>query len=132
MVTPEQADTLLPQVEHVMNILPASASTEKFFDARRFGLLSTDALFYNIGRGSTVDQDALVQNLRDGGIAGAYLDVTTPEPLPADHPLWLLQNCWITPHTAGGHDDEQLRLVLHFRENLQRFANQKPLLDRIV
>jgi phosphoglycerate dehydrogenase-like enzyme len=132
MVTAEQADALLPHTDHVMNILPASPATEKFFDAHRLGLLSPETIFYNIGRGTTVDQAALVESLRDGKISGAYLDVTTPEPLPADHPLWQLPNCWITPHTAGGHHDEPVRLVRHFRANLERYLAGKDLLDRVV
>jgi phosphoglycerate dehydrogenase-like enzyme len=79
-----------------------------------------------------VDQQALTRCLQDGCIAGAYLDVATPEPLPPDHPLWKLPNCWITPHTAGGHYDEQERLVQHFRENLNRYADGKPLVDRLI
>lgn len=132
IVTPDQADGMLAHVDHVMNILPASPSTEKFFSAHRLSALSPDALFYNIGRGSTVDQDALTHVLQNGEIAGAYLDVTTPEPLPADHPLWRLSNCWITPHTAGGHHDEAVRLVRHFRNNLTAYLAGGKLLDRIV
>jgi len=132
MVTTEQADAMLPLMDHVVNILPASPQTESFFDARRLALLRPTALFYNIGRGSTVDQDALVTILEQTKIAGAYLDVTTPEPLPADHRLWKLCNCWITPHTAGGHHDEMNRLVQHFLDNLGRYQNGTALLDRII
>jgi phosphoglycerate dehydrogenase-like enzyme len=132
MVSIEQADALLPQMDHVMNILPASPHTEHFFDARRLSRLSPHAYFYNIGRGNTADQSALQAVLQQRKIAGAYLDVTTPEPLPADHPLWKLPNCLITPHTAGGHHDEMVRLVKHFRENLDRYQRGQALLDRVV
>jgi phosphoglycerate dehydrogenase-like enzyme len=132
MVTAEQADALLPKMDHVMNILPASPHTDHFFDARRISLMSPNALFYNIGRGTTVDQQALITALEHHRLAGAYLDVTTPEPLPADHPLWKLPNCWITPHTAGGHHDEMVRLVKHFRENLRRLAGSAAMLDRVI
>jgi phosphoglycerate dehydrogenase-like enzyme len=132
IVDADKADEMLPQVDHVMNILPASPATEKYFDARRLRIMSPDALFYNIGRGNTVDQVELTRCLQDGEIAGAYLDVTTPEPLPAEHPLWKLKNCWITPHTAGGHHDEANRLVLHFRENLRRYDAGAELLDRVI
>ena len=131
MVTAEQGDALLPRMDHVMDILPASPHTENFFDARRLSLFSPTACFYNIGRGSTVDQHALLTILEQQKIAGAYVDVTTPEPLPADHPLWKLPNCWITPHTAGGHHDEMIRLVRHFRENLSRYQHGQSLLDRV-
>jgi phosphoglycerate dehydrogenase-like enzyme len=97
-----------------------------------FKRMKPTALFYNIGRGPTVDQAALQTALETNAIAGAYLDVTDPEPLPPDHPLWKLPNCWITPHTAGGHDDEFLRLFRHFLVNLRRFETGEPMLDRIV
>jgi phosphoglycerate dehydrogenase-like enzyme len=132
IVDADKADEMLAHVDHVMNILPASPATEKYFNAHRLRIMSPDALFYNIGRGSTVDQAELTRCLQDGEIAGAYLDVTTPEPLPVDHPLWKLKNCWITPHTAGGHHDEAIRLVRHFRENLRRYLAGATLLDRVI
>ena len=132
MVSIEQADAILPQTDHVMNILPASPQTDGFFSARRIRLFSPAAYFYNIGRGTTVDQDALVDALAAGRFAGAYLDVTTPEPLPPEHRLWNLPNCWITPHMAGGHRDEAHRLVQHFRENLARFDAGQPLVDVVI
>jgi phosphoglycerate dehydrogenase-like enzyme len=89
-------------------------------------------VFLNIGRGTTVDQDALVSALTGGVMAAAYLDVTEPEPLPADHPLWAAPNCIITPHSAGGHVDEPARLVAHFLDNLTRFRAGQPLRDRVV
>jgi phosphoglycerate dehydrogenase-like enzyme len=132
IISSEQADALLPSVDHVMNILPASPQTDHFFNTKRLALLQPTALFYNIGRGSTVDQNALALILERREIAGAYLDVTTPEPLPATNPLWALANCWITPHTAGGHRQESVRLVEHFRQNLERYANRQNLLDVVI
>jgi phosphoglycerate dehydrogenase-like enzyme len=132
VVTTEQADGLLGRVDHVVNILPSSKSSDGFFDPRRIGLMSKDAMFYNIGRGATVDQPALVEALQARRIRGAYLDVTSPEPLPADHVLWTLPNCWITPHSAGGHADESRRLCQHFMENFERYIAGKPLADRVI
>jgi phosphoglycerate dehydrogenase-like enzyme len=123
---------LIPQADHVVNLLPANITTERLFDADCIALMRHTAIFYNIGRGTTVDQIALQAALETGRIGGAYLDVTDPEPLPPDHPLWELPNCWITPHTAGGHADEFERLVRHFLANLRRFERSEPLLDRIV
>ena len=127
-----QAAELVPQADHVIDLLPANASTEDFFNADLIGAMKRTAYFYNIGRGTTVDQIALRTALEVGRIAGAYLDVTDPEPLPSDHPLWRMPNCRITPHTAGGHHDEFERLVRHFLSNLWRFERGEPLLDRIV
>lgn len=123
---------LLADVDHVVNLLPANETTEQFFDADLIGAMKPTAIFYNIGRGTTVDQYALRTALEVGRIAGAYLDVTDPEPLPPDDPLWATPNCWITPHTAGGHDTEFERLVGHFLQNLRRFTSGEPLLDRII
>jgi phosphoglycerate dehydrogenase-like enzyme len=94
--------------------------------------MKSDAVFYNIGRGQTVDQAALAEALNGGRLAGAYLDVTDPEPLPAGHALWTARNCYITPHTAGGHEDEFERLVRHFLENLARYERGEPLRDRVI
>ncbi len=132
IVTAEQADELLPTTDHVMNILPGAPHTDHFFDAARLGRLNCSACFYNIGRGATVDQDVLQSMLNDRKIAAAYLDVMTPEPLPPGHPLWSTPNCWITPHTAGGHDTEFIRLVEHFLDNLRRFVARTPVRDRVM
>jgi phosphoglycerate dehydrogenase-like enzyme len=123
---------LVPAADHVLNILPANASTERMFDADQIALMKPTATFYNIGRGTTVDQPALQRALERGAIAGAYLDVTDPEPHPPHHPLWRLPNCRITPHAAGGHADEFERIVRHFLDNLRRFETGKELADRIV
>lgn len=125
-------DQLLPGADHVVNVLPASPSTMKLFDRARLARCKPGATFYNIGRGDTVDQDALVDMLRTGPLSYAYLDVTTPEPLPPEHALWSLPNCLITPHTAGGSDDEAVRQIEHFAANLRRFERGEALRDRIV
>lgn len=122
----------VPQADHVLNILPANAETEGMFNADMIGHMKPTAYFYNIGRGTTVDQIALRTALETRRIAGAYLDVTDPEPLPPDHLLWRLPNCWITPHTAGGHADEFFRLTRHFLGNLRRLEAGQPLLDRVI
>jgi phosphoglycerate dehydrogenase-like enzyme len=133
VITEDQlAHTLANGVDHIVDILPESAETLHFFDAARFATVKPGAIFYNIGRGTTVDQDALLEALRSGRIAAAWLDVTEPEPLPDDHPLWVEPNCFITPHVAGGHADEAKTLVRHFLKNLRRFVRGKPLLDRVM
>jgi phosphoglycerate dehydrogenase-like enzyme len=125
-------DELLSVADHVVNILPASHSTDRLLNAHRFAAMKPGAAFYNIGRGTTVDQKPLIESLASGRLAAAYLDVTDPEPLPPDHPLWQAPNCFITPHTGGGHTDEFDRVVDHFLENFRRFQSAQPLLDRIL
>ena len=132
-VFPEsETDALLPTADHVVNILPDTPATSRFFGASRFARMKSTAVFYNIGRGTTVDQEALVAALFNRQISAAFLDVTDPEPLPADHPLWRAPNCFITPHTGGGHHDEFEQLVLHFLANLGRYERGQPLCDRVI
>jgi len=128
----EQLDEHLPSADHVVNILPANPTTAGLFGAERFARMRPGAAFYNIGRGDTVDQDALVAALRDGPLSAAYLDVTSPEPLPPGHPLWHLPNCHITPHTAGGFDAEAEAQVEHFLDNLGRLERGEALVDRVI
>jgi phosphoglycerate dehydrogenase-like enzyme len=132
VVTAPELDSALARADHVMNILPDSAATRHFFDARRFAAIKPGAIFYNIGRGSTVDQDALLDALRTGRLGAAWLDVSEPEPLPDDHPLWRESNCHITPHIAGGHLGEAKTLVTHFLKNFARFVRREPLIDRVM
>jgi phosphoglycerate dehydrogenase-like enzyme len=131
-IAENQLNDLLPHCDHLINILPDNPSTHRFMNADRFNRLKPSAYFFNIGRGPTVDQDALVNALKQNRLAGAYLDVTEPEPLPKDHPLWSAPNCFITPHTAGGHADEFDRLVRHFLDNLNKFERGQALADRVM
>jgi phosphoglycerate dehydrogenase-like enzyme len=127
-----RAAQALARADHVVDVLPASPSTIRYFDAARLATLKPGAVFYNVGRGDTVDQEALMAALAAGRLAAAHLDVTTPEPLPPEHPLWTAPNCHITPHMAGGHQDEPERLVRHFLDNLGRFTAGRELLDRVI
>jgi phosphoglycerate dehydrogenase-like enzyme len=122
--------TRLGQADHVVNLLPGAAATARYFDDARFTSVKPGAVFYNVGRGTTVDQSALMRHLSSGHLRAALLDVTEPEPLPPEHPLWQTPNCFITPHSAGGHHDEGERLVEHFMTNFARFARSEPVLDR--
>ena len=126
----DELEALLPEADYVANVLPANASTERLFDAAKFGRMKEGALFANIGRGTTVDQNALLAALPRLG--GAYLDVVDPEPLPREHPLWREEKAFITPHSAGGHRGEEVRLVRHFLGNLERFRKGEELADRVM
>ena len=125
-------DQSLASADHVMNILPDSRETKRLFDQKRFASMKQGAVFYNIGRGATVDQSALGDALRSGRLSAAWLDVTDPEPLPEDHSLWSAPNCFITPHIAGGHLNETGTLVRHFLDNLNRFLRGELLKDRVM
>ncbi len=87
--------------DYLVLACPLTETTEGLVDEQVFGALSTNAMLVNIARGQVVDTDALVSALRGNDIRSAALDVTDPEPLPVNHPLWSLSNCLITPHNAG-------------------------------
>lgn len=132
MLAESEVESELERADHVINLLPETPMTLRYMDARRFAVMQSTAVFYNIGRGTTVDQEALLEVLRSGRLAAAYLDVTDPEPLPPEHPLWQQANCFITPHTAGGFAGEAEWLVRHFLANLSAFRNGAPLRDRVL
>jgi phosphoglycerate dehydrogenase-like enzyme len=131
-VTPENVAGVLATADHVINILPDNADSVHFVSKTLLSQMKPGAIFYNIGRGTTVHQEALAESLNAGHLAAAWLDVTDPEPLPEGHPLLTAPNCFITPHTAGGHRDESETLVRHFLENLPRFIAGTSLRDRIM
>jgi phosphoglycerate dehydrogenase-like enzyme len=132
VLTEVELPEALATSDHVINILPDNPSSRHFFNGERFRQMKAGSVFYNIGRGTTVDQTALAGALEDGHLRAAWLDVTDPEPLPADHPLRLSPNCYITPHTGGGHAGENESLVNHFLQNFKRHLQGEPLLDRIM
>jgi phosphoglycerate dehydrogenase-like enzyme len=132
VVTPGQLPAALASADQVVNLLPDNADSRYFFSAERLAILKPGAVFYNIGRGTTVDQAALLAALESGRLAAAWLDVTDPEPLPPDHPLVSAPNCHLTPHIAGGHRNEAESLVRHFLANFRRFLADAPLRDRIM
>ena len=132
VVTETGLPAALAAADHVVDLLPDSPMTRNFMNPVRFSQMKPGARFYNVGRGTTVDQDALLAALRSGRAGGAYLDVTEPEPLPPAHPLWTAPNCHITCHIGGGSVDQDEKLVRHFLENLRRFTAGEPLVDRII
>ncbi|MFT3991764.1 MAG: D-2-hydroxyacid dehydrogenase [Luteolibacter sp.] len=131
VVTEETLPFALADADHVINILPENAASRGFVNAALLSHFKTGAVFHNIGRGATVNQQDLADALHSGKLAAAWLDVTDPEPLPADHPLRHAPNCHITPHIAGGHAAEDEALVRHFLTNLHRYLAGVPLLDRL-
>jgi len=99
----EQLDEILPQFDIIGMSMPETPETIGMMNEKRFALMKDGVYIVNVGRGSAIDQDALLGALRSGKVKGASLDVTTPEPLPADHPLWKEPRCVITPHISGGY-----------------------------
>jgi phosphoglycerate dehydrogenase-like enzyme len=132
VVTDAGLPAALASADLVVSLLPESPATRLFMNAARFAQMKPGARFFNVGRGSTVDQDALIAALQSGHVAGAYLDVMDPEPLPPAHPLWSAPNCFLTCHIAGGTRDQDDKLVRQFLENLRRFEAGESLIDRVI
>jgi phosphoglycerate dehydrogenase-like enzyme len=132
VVSEESLTRVLAEADHVVNVLPENDETRNYVNARRISCFKPGARFYNVGRGPTVDQDALIRGLESGRVGAAYLDVMVPEPLPPGNPLWSAPNCFITPHTAGGRNNVNLELVRHFLANLQAFETGGQMTDRVL
>ncbi len=96
-----ELDAVLPRADVLIMALPATRETVGILSRKRIALLPSAAFVINVGRGTAIDQDALVEALQSRRLAGAALDVMTPEPLPADHPLWTCPNTILTPHVSG-------------------------------
>ena len=124
---------LLPQADVVASVLPSNDATRGLADEAFFAAMKRGAIFANAGRGDLVDQAALAAALESGQLGGACLDVTSPEPLPADDPLWNAPNCTITPHISGFfHLDVTLDNIVDIAaENLAHLASGEPLRNQV-
>jgi phosphoglycerate dehydrogenase-like enzyme len=120
---------MVPQVDVLVSAAPHTKETLKMFNQSVFSRMKPSAYFINVSRGGLVDQEALVKALKEKTIAGAGLDVTTPEPLPPEHPLWGCANLIITPHNSGQAPVRQIRLIALAAENVRRYSNGLPLLN---
>lgn len=130
-VTTAHLDDVLPSAL-VVFVAPALVpSTVNIISARELSLMRPDAWLVNVGRGRHVDTAALVDALTRRAIGGAALDVTEPEPLPDGHPLWSLDNCLITPHTANTRHMSQPLLAERIEDNVRRLAGGRPLVGTV-
>ena len=120
---------MVPQVDVLMSAAPLTPVTKGMFNEQVFSKMKSSAYFINVSRGGLVNQDALVKALKEKRIRGAGLDVTTPEPLPPDHPLWTCPNLVITPHNSGAAPIRQIRLINLIAENVRRYSNGLPLMN---
>jgi len=127
LVCIEGLDDVLAQADHVAIALPLTEQTRCLFSAERLARMKRGAYLYNVGRGGLVDHAALLESLRSGQLAGAGLDVTDPEPLPADSPLWHEPGVIVTAHSSGNtpHSFERYRALLV--DNLGRWLGGEPL-----
>ncbi len=132
IIPEEKLSSVLGLADQVVNLLPDNDSTRNYLNARRLACVRPGTRIYNVGRGTTVDQPALIEALHSGRVGAAYLDVMDPEPLPPEHPLWSTPNCYLTPHIAGGTREQDEWLVRHFLGNLVAFETGEAMTDRVV
>lgn len=118
---------LVADADYVCLVLPHTRETAGAFDASLLGAMRPGSVLINIGRGSAVDEAALLDALASGHLAGAVLDVTPVEPLPAGHPLWSMENVIVFPHSAATSVRENERLTALFCDNLRRWLDDRPL-----
>ena len=128
-VTIDKLDEILPRADLVAMNLPGGEATLNLMDERRLRLMKKGAYLINVGRGVSIDQEALIKVLKEEHLGGAALDVTVPEPLPENDPLWDAKNIIITPHVASNYllAETFERFVRISAENLKRYANGEPL-----
>ncbi|MBW3091751.1 D-2-hydroxyacid dehydrogenase [Bifidobacterium sp. 82T10] len=127
-----ELDTLLPDADVIALAVPAAPDTTHLIDGRRLTMLKSTAILLNAGRGNAIEPRALARALAEDQLHGVGLDVTEPEPLPADSPLWDEPHCLITPHVAGGNHlaVTEDRIVAIALDNVRRYAHGEALANR--
>lgn len=128
---PEGLRQVIAESDYIVNALPYTAATRHAFDREALAAARPDAVIINIGRGGTIDTEALVAALKANKLGAALLDVTDPEPLPKDHELWRLPNVLITPHYAGAHPGYAEHITALFLENLKRYLASDELVNLV-
>lgn len=131
LIGPSELHRVLPRAQNLVLIAPHTPETERMIGRAELALLPRGAVFINIGRGALVDEDALVDALGSGRLLGAGLDVFRQEPLPPESPLWEMENVIVYPHSASTSYLENARIVDLFCNNLRRYLDGEPLLNRL-
>jgi len=129
VVKPDLLDEVIPLADAVFISVPDTPKSHKMMGAREFDLMKKNSYFIAVSRGGIYDMPGLVKGLDERRLAGAGVDVTDPEPLPKDHPLWKFENAIVTPHIAGRSDQDAERMVGTIKDNLRRFLDGKPLVN---
>lgn len=127
LYTTEEIDQVLEQSDYIVLALPNTSKTNGIITEERLRRMKPDAFLVNIGRGGLIDQEALVKALKEQWIGGVGLDVTTPEPLSEDSPLWELPNVMITPHVSGSSPSNDDRRMGVFIRNLNHYKLNQPM-----
>lgn len=130
-VSIEEIQTVLPEGDFIVSVLPETSATKSFYKKAHFEGMKKSAVFINIGRGSAVSEEVLVDVASNQTIAHLYLDVTPIEPLPKNHPLWNFTNVTVTPHVSAHSPKYLYRSFDIWLENVSRFQKEEPLLNTI-
>jgi len=132
VLLPDQWRDRLGEFDWVIVAVPSTPDTEKMIGAPEFAAMKPGAFLLNFARGAVIDQDALLASSRSGRLGGAFLDVTDPEPLPADHPLWSCDNVHVSMHLSGRSQTTLFaRSAERFLTNLERFRDGEPLVSQV-
>ena len=131
LFAPDALHSMLSQCDAVIAAVPETPETSGLMDAAAFAAMPRDSFFCNVGRGSLVDEAALVDALRSGQLRAAALDVASVEPLPADHPLWDAPNLYLSPHAAAAPAALFANLHQLFRTNLARYLAGEDLVNEV-
>ncbi len=126
-----QLTDYLPNIDILIAALPETKETIGLLNKEYLDMLKPSALFVNVGRGSAVDEEYLIEILQENKIFGAVLDVTEKEPLPIESPLWAMSNILLTQHSSGGWAEEASDKVKFFLSNLERFENGEELVNNV-
>ncbi len=128
VLTPDEWRAKLGEFDWIILAVPATSETDGMVGADELATMKSDAVIVNIARGAVIDQPALIEALQAKTIGGAFLDVTTPEPLPADHLLWTLDNAHISMHLSGRAQDKMfIRSAERFLDNLDKYRRGEPV-----
>ena len=129
--TISQITDYLPFTDILISTLPETMETKGLISKEYLEMLNPTTLFVNVGRGTNVDEQALIEILQTKRIMGAVLDVTEVEPIPTESPLWEMKNVLLTQHSSGGWNEESSGKVLFFLENLAKFERGEPFLNHV-
>jgi phosphoglycerate dehydrogenase-like enzyme len=130
---PEELLQILPEIDYLIIVAPLTPQTHRLIGIEALSVMKSSAFLINIGRGEIVDEEALIDALKRGKIAGAALDAFSTEPLPKGHPFWTMENVIVTPHVGGLSDIYVEQALPIFEENLQRFlrGERETLINRV-
>jgi phosphoglycerate dehydrogenase-like enzyme len=127
----EGIDPILEEADIIALVINLSDATYHMIGADQLARMKRSSVLVNLSRGAVIDQDALIAALTEGRIAGAGIDVTTPEPLPAEHPLWDTPNLLITPHFTASLPDRSERSLEVILDNIRRYRAGEPMLNQL-